>query len=86
MNASEMDTDAQFKEMTDQILADDANRILDRYIMRVDNWLNNQRLDGLEPTLCDLAKKMSREDAPKNALVVSLAAAIWRLREIQCRE
>lgn len=81
-----MDTDAQFKEMTDQILAEDANRILDRYVTRVDNWLHNQRLDGLEPTLSDLAKKMSREDVTKNALVVSLAAAIWRLREIQCGE
>ena len=78
-----MDTDSEFKEMTDQILADDANRLLDRYLTRVNNWVHNQRLDGLDPTMYDLAKKMSKEDVTKNALVVSLAAAIWRLRELQ---
>lgn len=75
-----MDTDSKFKGITDQILADDANRLLDRYLTRVDNWMYNQRMDGLEPTMYDLAKKMSKEDVTKNALVVSLAAAIWRLR------
>lgn len=81
-----MDTDSKFKDITDQILADDANRLLERYLTRVDNWVHNQRLDGLDPTLYDLAKKMSKEDVTKNALVVSLAAAIWRLRELQAGE
>lgn len=78
-----LDTESQFKEMTDNMLAEDANRLLDRYLTRIDNWMHNQRLDGLDPTLYDLAKKMSKEDVTKNALIVSLAAAIWRLRQVQ---
>lgn len=78
---SEMDTESQFKEMTDAILAEDANRILDRHVTRVDNWLNNQRLDGLNPTLYDLVKKLNSEEINRKTLVVMLSTALWRLVE-----
>lgn len=76
-----MDTEMQFKEMTDAILAEDANRILDRHLERVDNWLHNKRLDGLNPSLYDLVKKLSRESVDRKVLVVMLATALWRLTD-----
>lgn len=78
-----MDTEAQFKEMTDNILAEDANRILDRNLVRVANWLHNKRIDGLEPSLYDLVKKLAAENINQKALVVTLAAALWRIVELE---
>lgn len=80
---SEQDTAAQFKEMTDNIFAEDADKILDRHIQRVENWHHNRRLDGLDSSLYDLTKKLAAEEVNKKTLVVMLSAALWRLADFE---
>jgi hypothetical protein len=82
---SEQDTAAQFKEMTDNIFAEDADRILDRHIQRVENWHHNRTLDGLDSSLYDLTKKLAAEEVNKKTLVVMLSAALWRLADFEAK-
>lgn len=74
-----MSTDSQFKAMTDNIMSEEANKLLDKYLVRVDNWKSNQRMDGIEPTTADLIRKLVAEKSDPKHVAVALSAALWRL-------
>lgn len=81
MTTENIDTNQAFKEMTDAVMYEEANRLLDRHKAKVKKWIDVEREKGKEPTLNDLIKKLMAEPNKRQHVIVSLSAGLWRLIE-----
>lgn len=86
MTIENMNTDEQFKQMTDVVIYEETNRLLDRHKDRVRKWKANERDKGNEPTLNDLIKKLMAEPNKRHHVIASLSAALWRIIEQEDRD
>ena len=76
-----MNTDEEFGSITDNIISDEANELLDKQLARVLQWRDMCVADGEMATLAALIHQMVNERAPRIPTVVTHATALWRLLE-----
>jgi len=75
------DTDEAFEDMIDANAELEGDRLLDKQLARIREWIEYKEAMGERPTLRALTREMvSQPDHRKRGItLVLLAAALWRL-------
>lgn len=75
------DTDEDFNDIVNAQAEHDADKLLDKQLNRVREWIDYKESMGEKPTLRALTQEMVRDRSQRNRIrsMIMLAAALWRL-------
>lgn len=76
----------EFFEIANNLVADEANDHLDKWLARVDVWAAAREAEGKPVDLRHLISQVLHEPNDKTPVLVALSAAMWRLREMKQHE
>ena len=78
MSPDKVNNDRTFKEITDAVVYDEANGLVERQKDRLRQWIELERVRGNEPSLNDVIKKLMAEPGQRRHIIASLSACLWR--------
>lgn len=78
-----MESEKEFLDIVSHLAADEANDFLDKRLILVDKWMEIQAENGARIDLQAFIQKLLSEDSQRGPTVVCLAAALWRLKEME---
>lgn len=73
------DTDEDFNNIIDANAEYEADKLLDKQLHRIREWIERKEALGEKPTLRALTREILPEHRKRIATVALLAAALWRL-------
>lgn len=83
MTSKDVEINETFKQITDRVVYEEANRLLDRHKNRVKAWIANERKHGRDASLNDLIKKLMAEPNQRHHVISSLSASLLRIIELE---
>ncbi len=75
------DEKAIFEDIANGLVSDEANDYLDKRLVAVDQWVQYQQERGHPATLRAFIDKLMQEPNERGPVIITLATALWRLRE-----
>lgn len=75
--------DEEFFDIANALVAEEANEYLDGRLKKVASWLEHREEVGKPADLRSLIEQLIQEPNERSAVIVSLAAALWRIREME---
>jgi hypothetical protein len=75
------DLSRQFFDIANAEVSAEANKLLDKHLARVDQWCVVRAAHNDPADLRSLIEQIMQEPNHRAPVIVTLAAALWRLRE-----
>lgn len=75
--------DDEFFDIANFLISDEVNEFLDKRLKLVDKWVALREARGERADLRALVDQFMREPSHKGPIVALLAAALWRIREME---
>ena len=75
------DTDSEFRGIANEMMAGEANNLLDQQMTRVIKWRQRQKAADEPADLMALIRQVQNEPNKRGPVLAAYAAALWRLLE-----
>lgn len=75
--------DTEFFAIANTMVADEANEYLNKRLKLMEKWIAYQEAHGERADLRALIDQLGLENTARGPTIVCLAAALWRIRELE---
>ena len=80
------DIEAEFAGIANELVSQQANDYLDHQIRAVHQWMHYREFIGQPADLRSLIDHIHQENTNRAPVIISLATALWRLKDIEERD